>query len=43
MRKTPNEGGCWFCYDDEPPLSFECEFDTFVHIACVKKGEESIG
>jgi hypothetical protein len=37
MKKTPNEGGCWFCNDDEQPLLFDVEFDTFVHEACLRK------
>jgi hypothetical protein len=37
MRKSPNEGGCWFCWDDDPVnMAFDTEFDTNVHITCLK-------
>ena len=35
----PCEGGCWFCKQDDESeiLDFDNEFDTFVHISCIKK------
>lgn len=38
MKKSPHEGGCWFCYDDAPQgLVLDSEFDTFVHLSCLNK------
>lgn len=38
MKKSPGNGGCWFCHDDAPQgLVFDGEFDTFVHISCLKE------
>jgi hypothetical protein len=36
------QGGCWFCQHDEEhePLYSEREFDTFVHISCLKAALE---
>lgn len=34
---SPNNGGCWYCYNVDDSLSFSCEFDTFVHIECLKE------
>ena len=36
MRKRPSEGGCWFCHEDSGPLDFSTEFDTNVHVDCIK-------
>lgn len=38
-HKMPNEGGCWFCHQDDEhePLVFDCEFDTYVHRSCIQK------
>lgn len=36
--KTPQEGGCWYCCDDNRlDLVFCHEFDTFVHLNCVRE------
>ena len=42
MNLMPNEGGCWFCHKDgeDEPLDFNCEYDTFVHVSCIKKALE---
>lgn len=38
MKKTPQMGGCWFCFDDEPNgLVMDREFDTMVHLSCINK------
>ena len=38
MKKSPNDGGCWFCYEDGgDDLVFDSEFDTYVHLSCIKK------
>lgn len=38
MKKSPNQGGCWFCNDDDPKgLVLEREFDTFVHFSCLRE------
>ena len=38
------EGGCWFCWaDDDGPgwdLMFDSEFDTNVHVQCLKQALE---
>ena len=34
----PEHGGCWFCHDDKgDDLVFDWEFDTYVHLNCLKK------
>ena len=38
--KTPNDGGCWFCYTDDGELSFSMEFDTWFHMDCLSKALE---
>lgn len=38
MKKSPNQGGCWYCNDDAPQgLVFDTEFDTFVHLSCLNE------
>jgi len=37
MKCSPQDGGCWYCHTDNQPLAFCCEFDTFIHIDCIKK------
>jgi len=36
-HKTPNQGGCWYCYQDEEKdaLVFSMEWDAYVHPRCV--------
>lgn len=29
--------GCWFCRKATPPLYVCCEFDTFIHMECLKQ------
>ena len=36
MKKTPQEGGCWYCHEDTSPLLFSTEFDTYVHEDCIR-------
>ena len=36
-KLSPNAGGCWYCSTDNPPLSFCFEFDTYIHIDCIKQ------
>lgn len=31
----PDQGGCWFCYEDSGPMYFSTEFDTNFHFACL--------
>lgn len=33
---SPNDGGCWYCNRKDEGLSFCHEFDTFIHIDCIK-------
>ena len=37
-KMSPQDGGCWFCYQDEEKegLAFDTEFDTYVHLSCLK-------
>jgi hypothetical protein len=35
-KLSPNEGGCWFCHQDNTD-AFDTEYDTYVHLACVKE------
>lgn len=35
-RVEPSEGGCWFCYTRSDDMTFDTEFDTFLHINCLK-------
>lgn len=38
MKKvSPQMGGCWFCFTIEAPLIFDFEFDTNLHLECLKK------
>lgn len=37
----PQDGGCWYCHKDDQPLYFCMEFDTYIHIECIKKCIES--
>ena len=32
----PNEGGCWYCFQKDDDLLFSWEFDTFVHLECIR-------
>ena len=41
----PTKGGCWYCcksrgadYDD---WAFDGEFDTFVHLSCLRQADET--
>ena len=36
-KVSPQDGGCWYCKTDDPPLTFCFEFDTFIHIDCIKE------
>lgn len=35
----PEHGGCWYCHDDDPRDDAYtcCEFDTWLHLSCLKK------
>jgi hypothetical protein len=37
MEITPQEGGCWYCHKKDEFLIFSREFDTYLHIKCLKK------
>jgi hypothetical protein len=40
-RKYPLGEGCWFCGDKgDEPLVFDMEFDTPVHLSCIRKALE---
>lgn len=38
--KPLEQGGCWYCKQDTEPMSFTCEFDANIHIACLLKALE---
>jgi hypothetical protein len=40
MKTSPNEGGCWFCYDDEGEMYFSVEFDCYYHLNCLRKARQ---
>lgn len=42
MDLKPENGGCWFCHQDEEDdeLEFSWEFDTYAHKACIVKALE---
>lgn len=31
-----NHGGCWFCFRQNDDLAFDTEFDTYVHLKCIR-------
>ena len=33
----PTEGGCWFCHEADGVLAFDAEFDSYVHLDCIRK------
>ena len=35
-KVPPQQGGCWFCYNQDDELSFDHEFDTYVHRECIE-------
>ena len=42
-KVAPQDGGCWFCFSDDTEkegLFFDWEFDTYVHLGCIKKALE---
>ena len=42
-KSTPAKGGCWFCYmtdDEETDWLFSWEWDTNLHLSCLKKAIE---
>lgn len=34
---NPSDGGCWYCHVDDDKLTFCYEFDTFIHVSCIKR------
>lgn len=34
--REPEEGGCWFCFTESDDMLFDSEFDTNVHVSCLK-------
>lgn len=36
----PNDGGCWFCCRQSEGMAFDGEFDTYVHIDCLKTAHD---
>ena len=34
---SPSEGGCWFCFKDHNPMVLDFEFDTNVHLDCLRE------
>ena len=36
MKVGPCGGGCWYCGEDTGELHFCHEFDTFIHLSCIR-------
>ena len=36
LDKSPQEGGCWFCYSDAGEMAFSSEFDCWVHVPSIQ-------
>lgn len=36
-KVNPQDGGCWYCKTDRGELVFSCEFDTYLHVNCLKQ------
>ena len=42
VLRPPTEKGCWFCWDyEDGPITFDTEFDTWVHPACIRRALEA--
>lgn len=39
-RVSPAAGGCWFCERDNGEMAFDAEFDTWVHLDCIRNAIE---
>lgn len=37
MKRDPNDGGCWFCMEDDGDMLFSMEFDAWFHEECLLK------
>jgi hypothetical protein len=39
IHVSPSQGGCWYCQTiiNGDDIVFDTEFDTFVHLACIRK------
>jgi hypothetical protein len=37
MKCDPHDGGCWYCSTDDGEMVFCHEFDTFLHLECLKE------
>ena len=35
MKRDPNDGGCWFCVEDDGEMLFSMEFDVWFHEECL--------
>ena len=33
----PMNGGCWFCWNNDGDLVLDKEFDTYIHLDCLKE------
>lgn len=33
----PTKGGCWYCHTDEGEMYFSGEFDTYIHLECIRE------
>lgn len=42
IEVRPQDGGCWFCHtaSDLEELHFDSEFDTNVHLSCIRAAIE---
>ncbi len=37
MKRDPNDGGCWFCMEDDVEMLFSMEFDSWFHEKCLRE------
>lgn len=36
-KVSPTHGGCWFCFKVDNNMVFDTEFDTWLHLDCLKQ------
>lgn len=41
LNVSPLDGGCWYCHTKDDTLVYDDEFDTMVHVECIKQALEA--
>lgn len=36
-KVSPLDGGCWYCETKDDTLVYDTEFDTMIHVECIKQ------